>query len=65
MMDRQLKLPLKAKPVTRIVPPRLGVAKRPTPGSGNNETAGATTAKPPVLAVRVISGAPRPLRQPK
>lgn len=65
MADRQLKLPLNAKPVTRIVPARLDAAKRPMLATGNNETAGGAAAKPPILATRVISGAPRPQRQPK
>jgi hypothetical protein len=65
MADRQLKLPLNAKPVTRVVPPRLGAAKRPMLAKGNNETAGAAAAKPPALVVRVISGAPRPQSETK
>lgn len=60
MADRQLKLPLNARPVTRIVPARLDPAKRPMLAKGNNEAVGATAPKPPALVVQVISGAPRP-----
>jgi hypothetical protein len=58
MADRQLKLPLNAKPVTRVVPARLGAAKRTMPAQGNKEATGAAAARPPILVVRVISGAP-------
>lgn len=64
MADRQLKLPLNAKPVTRVVPSRLG-AKRPMLATGNNETAGGAVGEPPALVVKVIPGAPRPKRESK
>lgn len=64
MADRQLKLPLNAKPVKRVVPSRLGT-KRPMLATGNNETAGGAVVKPPALVVKVISGAPRPKRESK
>jgi hypothetical protein len=58
MADRQLKLPLNAKPVTRIVPARLDAAKRPMLATGNKETAGGAAARTPLLVVGVVPGAP-------
>ena len=58
MADRQLKLPFSTKPVTRIVPAQLVPAQRPMLATGNKETAGGAAARPPVLVVGVISGAP-------
>jgi hypothetical protein len=58
MADRQLKLPFSARPVTRVVPARLVAAQRPMLATGNKEAAGGAVARPPVLVVGVISGAP-------
>ena len=54
MTDRQMKLPFSAKPVTRIVPARLGAAVRPP---GNKESAG-IEARHPALVAGVSSRPP-------
>jgi hypothetical protein len=59
MADRQLKLPFSAKPVTRIVPARLGAAAQPSLFmSGSKGTVGSVEARHPALVAGVSSGAP-------
>jgi hypothetical protein len=59
MTDRQMKLPFNAKPVTRVVPARLGAAAKPPLFMlGNKGTTGGIEARHPALVAGILSGAP-------
>lgn len=59
MTDRQMKLPFSTKPVSRVVPTRLGAAAKPPMFIlGNKGTAGGSEARHPALVAGILSGAP-------